>query len=147
MAISESTEIVIEASPEEILDVINDIESLPEWSEPHQSVEVLGRDDQGRPLRSKSKLKIIGVTDEQVLDYTYSDNAVRWNLVSSKAQKSQEAGYTLTPDGDKTRVKFDVTLEPAIPMPGFMLKKATQMSMKMATEGLRKRVLKVKKGG
>lgn len=147
MAITESTEIIIEASPEEILDVINDIESLPEWSDPHKSVEVLERDEQGRPLKSKSILKLVGIADEQVLTYTYTENSVRWNLVSSKAQKSQEAGYAVFPEGeDKTRVTFDVTIEPAVPMPGFVLKKATKFSMNMATEGLRKRVLQVKKG-
>ena len=41
MAIKESREIVIEASPEEILDVIADFEAMPEWSGPHQSAEVL----------------------------------------------------------------------------------------------------------
>ena len=41
MALKESRDIVIEASPEEILDVIADFEAMPEWSEPHQSAEVL----------------------------------------------------------------------------------------------------------
>ncbi|MDT7655026.1 MAG: hypothetical protein QOI36_6437, partial [Pseudonocardiales bacterium] len=36
MAINETREIVIEASPEEILDVIGDLDSVTEWSPPHQ---------------------------------------------------------------------------------------------------------------
>jgi uncharacterized protein YndB with AHSA1/START domain len=146
MAISESSEIVIEATPEEIMEVITDAESLPEWSDAHQSSEVLERDDRGRPLRTKMKVKTVGITDEQVLAYTWYDDGVSWTLESAKQQRSQDARYTLTPEGDKTRVKFDITIDPLIPLPGFLLKKATKGVMGTATDGLRKRVLSVKKG-
>ncbi len=52
----------------------------------------------------------------------------------------------LTPEGDKTRVKYDFTLNPAVPIPGFVLKRIVKGSMETATEGLRKQVRKVKKG-
>ena len=147
MAISESREIVIEATPEEILDVMMDVESLPEWSDAHQSSEVLERDERGRPLRSTAKVKTVGITDEQVLEYAYHDDGMSWTLVSAKQQRSQDARYTLTPEGDKTRVKFDITIDPTVPIPGFVLKKATKGVMSTATDGLRKRVLSVKEGG
>jgi uncharacterized protein YndB with AHSA1/START domain len=146
MAISESSEIVIEATPQEIMDVITDSESLPEWSDAHQSSEVLERDDQGRPLRTKMKVKTVGITDEQVLAYTWYDDGVSWTLESAKQQRSQDARYTLTPEGDKTRVKFDITIDPLVPLPEFLLKKATKGVMGTATHGLRKRVLSVTKG-
>jgi Polyketide cyclase / dehydrase and lipid transport len=41
MAIRGSCDIVVDASPDEILDVIADFEAMPEWSEPHRSTEVL----------------------------------------------------------------------------------------------------------
>jgi hypothetical protein len=46
-----------------------------------------------------------------------------------------------------TRVKFDLTVDPSIPIPGFILKKALKGAMDDNTNGLRKRVLSVKKGG
>ena len=52
MAVKESREVVIEASPKEILDVVADVEAMPEWSSIHQSAEVLERDatvDRGAP--------------------------------------------------------------------------------------------------
>jgi len=147
MAISESREIVIEATREEILDVMLDVESLAEWSGAHQTSEVLERDDQGRPLRSRAKVKTVGITDEQVLEYTHHDDGMSWTLVSAKQQRSQDARYTLTPEGDKTRVRFDITIDPLVPMPGFLLKRATKGVLDTATEGLRKRVLSLKKGG
>ena len=147
MATTDSREVVIEASPEEILDVIADVESTPSWSSQYQSAEVLESYDDGRPRRVKMKVKSAGITDEEVVDYTWTGTSATWTLVSAGQLKSQDASYTLTPDGDKTKVKFDITIDLSVPMPGFILKRAMKGAMETATDGLRKQVLKVKKGG
>jgi hypothetical protein len=36
MAVTDSRGVVIEATPDEIMDVLFDLESLPEWSSAHQ---------------------------------------------------------------------------------------------------------------
>ncbi|MFZ0714840.1 cyclase [Mycobacterium sp.] len=107
MAINETREIVIEANPEEILDVI---------------------------------------TDEQVVAYTWSKNKVSWTLVSSGQQRSQDASYTLTPDRDKTKVTFQLSVDPVVPLPGFVLKRAIKGTVDTGTKGLRDRVLELQKG-
>jgi len=146
MATSDSREVVIEASPEEILDVIADVESTPTWSPQYQSAEVLEAYDNGRPRRVKMKIKTAGISDEQVVDYTWAGDRVGWTLVSAGQLKAQDASYTLTPDGDKTKVRFDITIDLSIPLPGFVLKRVMKGAMETATDGLRKQVLKVKKG-
>jgi ribosome-associated toxin RatA of RatAB toxin-antitoxin module len=147
MATTDSREVVIEASPEEILDVIADVESMPEWSSQQQRVEIMEGGDDGRPRRVMMKVKSAGISDEQVIDYTWSDDSVSWTLVSAGQLKAQDAKYTLTPEGDKTRVKFELTVDPSVPIPGFILKRAIKGAMETSTDGLRKQVLKVKKGG
>jgi ribosome-associated toxin RatA of RatAB toxin-antitoxin module len=146
MAVKESREVVIEASPKEILDVIADVEAMPEWSSIHQSAEVVERDAEGRPQRAKMKVKSTGVTDEIVVAYAWRDDGVSWTQESGKASRNQEGGYTLTPQGDKTRTKFDLALDPLVPLPGFVIKRAMKGIMELNTDGLRKRVLKVKEG-
>jgi ribosome-associated toxin RatA of RatAB toxin-antitoxin module len=146
MAINETREIVIEASPEEIIDVIADLEAAPEWSPPHQSVEILEVDGDGRPTKVKMKVKAAGITDEQVLAYTWGDNEVSWSLISSGQQRSQDASYTLIPDGERTKVKFELSVDPVVPLPGFVLKRAIKGTVDTGTKGLRDRVLQVKKG-
>jgi hypothetical protein len=147
MAIKESREIVIEANPDEILDVIAEFEAMPEWSGPHQSAEILATGGDGRPSQVKMKVKTAGITDEQVVAYTWSGNEVTWTLVSSAQQKSQDGKYILVPRGDnETLVKFEVTVDPNVPLPGFVLRRAVKGSMDAATQELRKRVLQVKKG-
>ena len=147
MAITDSREVVIEATPDEIKDVLFDIESLPEWSSAHKKVEVLERDDQNHPTRSRQVVKLVGVSDEQELEYTVHDDGVGWTLVSSKQQRAQEGRYTLTPDGNATRVRFDLTVDLLMPVPGFLVKKGAKSLMDTATDGLRKRVLDVEKRG
>jgi ribosome-associated toxin RatA of RatAB toxin-antitoxin module len=146
MAVTETREVVIEATPDEILDVLFDLESLTEWSSAHQEVEVLERDEQGHPTKSRQVVKIVGVADEQVLAYTVHDDGVSWTLVKAKQQRAQEGRYTLTPDGEGTKVRFELTVEPLVPLPGFLIKKGAKGLMETATDGLRKRVLSVKKG-
>ncbi len=146
MAVTETRQVVIEATPDEIMDVLFDLESLTEWSPAHQKVEVLERDDQGHPIKSRQVVKIVGITDEQVLDYSVHDDGVSWTLASSKQQRAQDGRYTLTPDGDSTRVSFELTVDPTVPVPGFLIKRGAKGLMETATDGLRKRVLEVKKG-
>jgi ribosome-associated toxin RatA of RatAB toxin-antitoxin module len=145
MATSDSREVVIEASPEEILDVIADVESTPTWSPQYQSAEVLEAYDDGRPKRVKMKIKTAGISDEQVVEYTWAGNVVSWTLISAGQLKAQQASYTLTADGEKTKVRFDISIDLAIPLPGFVLKRAMKGGVETATDGLRKQVLKVKK--
>jgi len=146
MAANDSREVVIEATPEEILDVIADVQSAPTWSPQYQSAEVLDTYDDGRPKRVKMKVKAAGMTDEMEVEYSFTGNTAGWTLINSSQLKKQEAVYTLTPAGDKTKVRFELTVDPSIPIPGFLLKRTLKGAMETATDGLRKQVLKVKKG-
>lgn len=146
MAVSDSREVVIEATPADILDVIADVEATPTWSPQYQSSEIIDRYDDGRPKQARMVIKAAGLTDTQVIEYTWTDSSVSWTLVSAGQLKAQDAKYTLTADGDKTKVRFDMKVDPSVPIPGFLLKRTIKGGMETATDGLRKQVLKVKKG-
>lgn len=147
MAVTESREVVIEATPDQIMEVLFDLESLTEWSSVHRKVEVLERDDAGHPSRSRQVVKLVGVSDEQELAYEVHDDGVSWTLVSAKQQRAQHGRYTLIPEGDSTRVRFELTVDLLAPVPGFLVKRGAKSLMETATQGLRKRVLEVNKGG
>lgn len=146
MAVKESREVVIEASPKEILDVIADVERTPEWSPQYQSAEVLERFDDGRPRKVVMKVKAAGITDEQTIEYTWADTWVSWTLIKASQLRSQDGKYTLTTDGDKTKLRFDIAIDLAVPLPGFVVKRTMKGALESATDGLHKQVLKVKKG-
>lgn len=140
MAVSDSRDVVIDATPAQILDVIADVAAVPEWSPQYLSAEVLDAHPDGRPRRVKMKVKAAGLTDEQIVDYTWTDHSAAWTLVSAGQLRSQDAKYTLRPDGTRTRVTFEITVDPSVPLPGFVLKRAMRGAMETATDGLRKRV-------
>ena len=68
-------------------------------------------------------------------------------MISAGQLKAQDASYTLTPDREKTKVRFDIKVDLSVPLPGFVLKRAMKGAMETATDGLRNQVLKVAKGG
>ena len=146
MAANDYREVVIEATPEEILDVIADVKNAPTWSPQYQSAEVLDTYEDGRPRRVKMKVKAAGVTDEMEVEYSFAENSGGWTLIKSSQLKAQEGRYTLTPQGETTKVRFDLKVDPSIPIPGFILKRTLKGAMETATDGLRKQVLKIKKG-
>ncbi|CAN5614446.1 SRPBCC family protein [soil metagenome] len=146
MATSDSREVVIEATPAVILDVIADVEATPDWSPQYQKAVILESFPDGRPKQVEMTVKAAGLTDVMVIEYTWTDSSVAWTLVKSGQLKAQDASYTFTPQGDKTRVKFDMKIDLSIPMPGFLLKRTLKGGMETATDGLRKQVLKVQKG-
>ncbi len=146
MAVSDSREVLIEATPAEILDVIADVEATPDWSPQYQSSEVLSRYDDGRPREAKMVIKAAGLTDTMVIEYTWTDTSCSWTLKSATQVRAQDATYTLTPAGDETKVRFELAVDPKVPLPGFILKRTLKGGMETATDGLRKQVLKLKKG-
>ena len=91
MATSDSREVVIEATPEEILDVIADVEATPDVV----AAVPEGRDPRElprrRPKQVKMTVKAAGLTDVQVIEYTWADDRWSWTLVSAGQLKAQDA--------------------------------------------------------
>lgn len=125
----------------DVLAAIADVEGLPAWSSIHKKVKVRERDDQGRPVLAEMTVSVMGFTDEQVLEYTWTDTSVKWDAVESTQQKSQHAEYRLTSTDSGTHVEFEMTLDPKIPVPGFIVKRGTKSVLETATDGLRQQVV------
>lgn len=141
MAVTADTEVDIAAEPAAVLDVLMDVEGLPAWSPVHKKIEIVDRFEDGKPHHVKMAVSILGINDEQTVEYTWAENKVVWDLVEGSQQKSQHGEYTLTPTDKGTHVKFSLTVEPKIPIPGFLVKKGTKTILAAATEGLRQQVV------
>ena len=143
MAVTAHSEIEIAAAPHEVMEAIADVEALPTWSSAHKSVTVEDRYDDGRPRTVRSTMSVVGITDEQVAVYTWDgDESVSWQVVESTQQKTQEGRYVLESVGAGTRAVFDLSVEPKIAIPGFLVKKAQKSGVEAATKGLKKFVEK-----
>ncbi len=142
VAVRASREVVVDAPPEAILDVLADIDSVPSWSSLHKSAEVLDRHPDGRPHHVKATLKIMGITDKEIVEYHWGDRWMVWDSSETAAQRGLHVEYNLTPEGeDRTRVRFDIIVELAAPVPAFLIKRAKKMVLDVATEKLRERVM------
>ena len=142
MSVSVQSAIDIDASVAEVLEVIGDVESLPDWSGAHKAVEIRGTDDNGWPLLVWSRIAQFGVSDEMLASYEWLDDGVRWTLAEpSGSQKEQNARYTVTDNGDGTcHVVFDLEVELRIKLPGMVVKKAQKSVADTATKGLKAEV-------
>ncbi|AYJ48759.1 SRPBCC family protein [Rhodococcus sp. P1Y] len=141
MAVTADTEVDIAAEPAAVLEVLMDVEGLPAWSPVHKKIEIVDTFEDGKPHHVKMSVSILGINDEQTVEYTWAENKVIWDLVEGSQQKSQHGEYTLTPTDKGTHVKFSLTVEPKIPIPGFLVKKGTKTILAAATEGLRQQVV------
>jgi hypothetical protein len=140
MAVQASREAVFDASPEAILDALADIEEVPSWSTMHRDAEVIDRYPDGRPHHVKTTVRIMGISDKEILEYHWGPNWVVWDAEETFQQRGQHAEYNLTREGDKTRVKFDLIVDLAAPVPGFLLKRAKKQVLDIAVDRLRCRV-------
>jgi ribosome-associated toxin RatA of RatAB toxin-antitoxin module len=142
MAVRASREVVFEAPPEAILDALADIDAVPTWSPVHKHAEVLDRHPDGRPHHVKATLKIMGISDKEVLEYHWGPRWVVWDAHDTLQQRGQHGEYKLTPEGDdRTRVRFDIIMDLAAPIPEFLIKRAKKIVLDVATERLRKQVM------
>jgi uncharacterized protein YndB with AHSA1/START domain len=138
VAIQASREIIIDAPPEMILDALADIGSVPLWSSVHKKAEVLDTYPDGRPHHVKVTVKVIGIVDQEVLEYHWGPDWMVWDARKTMQQHGQHVEYTLRREKEnRTRLRFDITLEPSAPLPEFLVNRARKRVLRAATEGLR----------
>jgi hypothetical protein len=135
--------VVFEAAPDAILDVLADIEALPSWTSVYRHAEVLDRHPDGRPHHVKATMRLMGISEKEVLEYNWGRHWVVWDAEETFQQRGQHGEYNLTPEGDKTRVRFDLIVDPSAPIPQFLIKKAKKLVLDVALERLRRRVMEL----
>jgi uncharacterized membrane protein len=141
MADQSTQSIVVEAPAAEVMAVIADFPSYPQWVAAAKKVEVLESGDDGRARRVHFVLDAGAVKDDYVLEYTWdADRRVSWSLVKGQMQKRQEGSYTLSESGGRTEVTYSITIDLSIPMLGMIKRKAEKVILDTALKELKKRV-------
>ncbi|MGY1719731.1 MULTISPECIES: SRPBCC family protein [unclassified Blastococcus] len=141
MADQSTQSIVVEAPAAEVMAVIADFPSYPQWVTAAKKVEVLETGADGRARRVHFVLDAGAVKDDYVLEYTWDDDRrVSWTLVQGQMQKRQEGSYTLAETGGRTEVTYSITIDLSIPMLGMIKRKAEKVILDTALKELKKRV-------
>ena len=145
MADRTESSIVIDAPPGEVLDVIADFESYPEWAGDVKQVRVLSEDGDGWADQVEFTLDAGAIKDTYVLDYEWDvvedgTGIVSWTLVEATVLKAMNGSYALAAEGDGTRVTYRLSVDVKIPMIGLLKRKAEKVIVETALKGLRSRV-------
>ncbi|MCV7377786.1 cyclase [Mycobacterium alsense] len=137
MAVKASREFVVDAPPDVVMEALTDVGLLSSWSPLHRQVEVVDRYPDGLPHHVKATIKILGLVDKEVLEYHWGPDWVVYDAKRTAQQHGQHIEYNIKPEGvDQTRVRFDITVEPAGPIPGFVVKRATEKVLDASVKGL-----------
>src|SRR5438105_3029985 len=136
----------INASAEEIMEVITDFDSYPNWTD-FKRAEVLKKDKQGRgsEVRYEMKAPVIGEV-KLTLSYRYKagDGGVSWTSKDIDGGiRSIKGEYVLEElDEDETKVTYKTSVDLKAKVPGMLKKQGEKQIIKQALDGLRKRVEK-----
>ena len=143
MAESTESTIVIGAAPGEVMSVIADFESYPEWTGAVKEAEVRKKTSSGRAKEVWFKLDAGAIKDAYTLGYIWSgDEEVRWSLVEAEQiLKAMDGVYRLEDNGDgSTTVTYQLAVDVKIPMLGMIKRKAEKVIIDTALKELKKRV-------
>ncbi|MGV9709237.1 SRPBCC family protein [Gordonia sp. NPDC003424] len=137
MAVTASIEFDVAAPPSVVMEVLMDVESLPDWSGPHKEAQILSEHADGTPQQVRVVVNAIGISDEQTLTYTWTENTCRWTLIEAKQLSEQHGVYTVTenPDGG-SHIEFVLDIDLKIKMPGMIVKRGQKMAVDTAKKGL-----------
>jgi uncharacterized protein YndB with AHSA1/START domain len=113
MAETATEYIAIAATPERVWEIAADVERYPEWAKDIKDVVV----------RSSA----LGRSTHYTLSYDYSEapHALSWKMVKGDIELAIDGAYQFRPDGEGgTYVKYDLAIELATPLPGFVKRRA-----------------------
>jgi uncharacterized protein YndB with AHSA1/START domain len=117
----------IAAPPEKVWEVAVDIERYPEWAHDVKDAVIIERDDHGRPKRVEFRAAAIGRSTHYTLEYDYAEApaVLAWKLVKGDIQREITGAYYFSPAVDGgTDVRYDLTIELVVPLPGFVKRRA-----------------------
>ncbi len=142
MAEKSTQSIVIAAAPADVMAVIADFRSYPQWAASVKSVDVVEEYDDGYASQVTFQVDAGPIKDEYTLAYEWAedDSWVSWSLLESAVMKSQDGSYELSEVDGGTEVTYTLQVETTMPMLGLLRRKGEKMIMDIALKELKKRV-------
>ncbi|MFI7613190.1 SRPBCC family protein [Nonomuraea terrae] len=136
-----TSSITIGAGRAEVMAVIADFPSYPEWAGQVKTAEVVDTGSDGRALTVRFKLDAGPISDTYTLGYTWDgDDGVSWKVVEPGTMVSDLRGsYRLSDAGRSTEVTYELAVDLSVPMIGLIKRKAEKVIVDTALKGLKKR--------
>ena len=138
-----TSDIVIDAPADQIMDVIADFGAYPDWATGVKAANIVAGSEGGRAEQVHFILDATPIRDEYDLGYTWDGNrSVSWSLAEKGSMlKSMDGAYVLEPlADDQTRVTYQLAVDVSIPLLGMLKRKAEKVIIDTALKGLKKQV-------
>jgi len=132
----------IDASPARVWEVLTNFAGYPAWAQDLKSASVIAEDDQGRGVDVAFRAAAMGRGTSYTLRYDYgkAPDVLSWELVEGDITRKLDGYYELIGvDGEpgKTELVYHLVAELAIPLPGFVKRRAESMIMSAALRHLK----------
>ncbi|MEJ7721261.1 MAG: SRPBCC family protein [Ilumatobacteraceae bacterium] len=126
MAETASQTITIEAPVERVWDIASDVERYPEWARDVKDVVVRSRDEAGRPQEVEFRASALGRSTHYTLRYDYAGapSVLAWSMVRGDIQRAIDGSYHFDHADGSTQVRYDLSIELVVPLPGFVKRRA-----------------------
>ncbi len=142
MADSASERIRVEAPADRCLEVALDFERYPVWAKDVKAATVIERDGAGRGRLVEFRAAALGRSIRYVLEYDFANlpGSFRWHFVEGDLLRALNGSYRFEPDGEFTRVHYDLAVEVALPLPGLLKRRAASLIMGNALKELKRHI-------
>jgi uncharacterized membrane protein len=142
MADQATQQMVIDASPQRIWEVLTDFDDYPSWAHDLKSVTVVERDEEGRPRDVAFRAAAMGRSTSYTLRYDYdrAPDVLAWRLVKGDITRKLDGSYELRPLDDspgRTEVTYHLAVDLLVPLPGFVKRRAEARIVHTALRQLR----------
>lgn len=118
---------IIRAPHDKVWSIAIDFERYPEWAKDITDVVVHARDGEGRPTEVEFRASALGRSTHYTLAYDYSEApaSLSWSMVRGDIMSRIDGAYRFTPMADgATDVRYDLSIELVVPLPGFVKRRA-----------------------
>ncbi|MBH30046.1 MAG: hypothetical protein CL520_07760 [Actinobacteria bacterium] len=120
---------VVNADLEDCHALVSDIERYETWVSDLREVAIENRDNEGRVTEATFRVAAMGRSATYSLAYDHSEapSAIRWELVTGDILKRLDGSYrfeSVPDEPNQTEVVYELALELAVPLPGFVKRRA-----------------------
>lgn len=137
----------VQATVDQCFEVGVDVDVYPEWVDNLASVSIEERDDQGRPSVVRFEAEGLGRRSRYALAYDFSGapDQLAWSLVEGDLAREIEGRYVFTDVTEEggppaTEVQYELTIDLAVPLPGFVKRRAEDKIVSSALAAFKRRV-------
>lgn len=136
----------VPASPLRCYEIAVDLESYPSWADGVALVEVLESDDDGRPTLARFVAEAVGRQTEYTLAYDHSGAPASMSWVQHRGDitrrldgsyRFRDTGETGVGDEAITEVTYELAIDLALPLPGFVKRRVESKIVHAALTGFR----------